>query len=46
MANGLLAGFFSDPLWNDGWLYGWQIPCILLLIAIISFWVMYRRKQM
>ncbi len=24
----------------------WQIPLVILLIAIIVFWIMYRRKQM
>jgi hypothetical protein len=46
MLNGLLANFFTDPLWANGFLYGWQIPCIILLIAIIIFWVQYRKKQM
>ena len=24
----------------------WQIPAVLVLIALIVFWVMYRRRQM
>lgn len=45
MLNAMLAGFF-DPLWSGGFLYVWQIPAIILLIAIIIFWVQYRKKQM
>ena len=28
------------------WLYWWQIPLFLLMIALVVFWVMYRRRQM
>ncbi len=41
----MLAGLM-DPIWTNGWLYWYQIPMIILLIAIIVGWVMYRRKQM
>jgi len=41
----MLAGI-TDAIWPGGWLYWWQLPAIVLLIAIIIFWVMYRRKQM
>lgn len=44
----VLAGIM-DPIANDGFLnafYWWQVPLIILLIAIIVGWVMYRRKQM
>lgn len=46
--SGMLAGFFS-PIAKDGWLsafYWWQIPVLILLIAIIIFWVRYRKSQM
>jgi len=33
-------------LFGIEWLYAWQIPLVLLLIALIVFWVIYRRKQM
>ena len=28
------------------WLYWWQLPLILLLVALIVFWRIYRNKQM
>lgn len=40
-----LAGFF-DPMWEDGWLFWWQLPVILLLVGLIIFWVQYRKRQM
>jgi hypothetical protein len=40
-----LAGF-TDPIWQDGWLFWWQVPLIILLIAIIIGYMMYRRRQM
>jgi len=33
-------------LWGQEWLYWWQIPLLILLIALIIGWVMYRRRQM
>jgi len=33
-------------LFGIEWLYWWQIPLLVLLIALVAFWVMYRRKQM
>ncbi len=33
-------------LWGIDWLYWWQIPMIILLIALIIFWKIYRSKQM
>ncbi len=29
-----------------GWVQWWQIVLLIVLIALIVFWVMYRRKQM
>ena len=29
-----------------GWVQPWQIVLLLVLIALIVFWMMYRRKQM
>ena len=29
-----------------GWMVWWQIPLLLVLIALVVFWVMYRRRQM
>ncbi|HUT56403.1 MAG TPA: hypothetical protein VNA25_00855 [Phycisphaerae bacterium] len=26
--------------------YWWQIPLVIVLVGLIIFWVMYRRKQM
>jgi cytochrome c-type biogenesis protein CcmH/NrfF len=47
MLNMVLAeGFFDKTLWEGGWLYVWQLPAIALLIGIIIFWMIYRRKQM
>ncbi len=28
------------------WLFWWQIPLILLLIALLVFWKIYRNRQM
>lgn len=28
------------------WLFWWQLPLVLLLIAILVFWKIYRNKQM
>ena len=33
-------------LWGFEWLYWWQIPMVLLLIALIIFWKVYRSKTM
>ena len=33
-------------LWGMTWLYWWQIPMLLLLVALLIFWKMYRNKQM
>jgi hypothetical protein len=32
-------------LWGIGWLFWWQIPLALILIGLIVFLVMYRRRQ-
>jgi hypothetical protein len=42
----MMAFSFTDPIWTDGWLFWWQVPLIILLIAIIVGWIMYRRRQM
>ena len=42
----LLASFLTEPLWKDGFLFVWQIPAVLVMVGLIIFWVMYRRKQM
>ena len=36
---------------DEGWSFGdmfvwWQIPLVLLLVGLIVFWVIYRRRQM
>ncbi len=42
-----MLGFsFFETIPGVSFMYWWQIPAIILLIAIIIFWVMYRRKQM
>jgi hypothetical protein len=46
MPSAMLASIWDTPIWPNGFLYWWQIPAFILLIAIIIFWVMYRRKQM
>ena len=46
MTNSTLVAGFWDTISFLPFLYWWQVPCILLLVAIIIFWVMYRRKQM
>ena len=28
------------------WLYWWQLPLVILLIALIVFWRIYRSKQL
>jgi cytochrome c-type biogenesis protein CcmH/NrfF len=28
------------------WLYWWQLPLLALLVAVIVFYVIYRRRQM
>ena len=33
-------------LFGVEWLFLWQIPLVVLLIALIVFWNIYRRKQM
>ena len=33
-------------LWGIEWLFWWQIPLLLILIGLIVFLVMYRRRQM
>jgi len=35
----VLAGWTEAFFW-------WQIPLVLLLIGLIVFWIMYRRRQM
>jgi len=43
-----LAGFF-EPISEEGffsYIYWWQIPVLLLMIALIIFWVQYRKRQM
>jgi hypothetical protein len=32
-------------LWGIEWLYWWQIPLLLILIGLIVFLVMYRKRQ-
>ena len=34
-----------EPI-GDSFFYWWQIPVVLLLVALIIFWVQYRKKQM
>ncbi len=49
MMDATLLGGLWDPIGKDGilqYLSWYQIPAIILLIAIIIFWVIYRRKQM
>lgn len=47
LSNAILADFLDKTLPSPfSFLYLWQLPVIVLLIAIIIFWVMYRRKQM
>lgn len=47
MSNLVLAeSIFDKALWEGGWLYWWQLPAVAMLVAIIIFWMMYRRKQM
>ena len=41
----MLAGFM-DPLWEDSIFYWWQVPVVLLLVALIIFWMQYRKRQM
>ncbi len=33
-------------LFGIEWLYWWQIPLLLILVGLIIFLVMYRRRQM
>ncbi|MDY6913776.1 MAG: hypothetical protein SVT52_04900 [Planctomycetota bacterium] len=33
-------------LFGISWLFPWQIPLVILLILLIVFWNIYRRKQM
>ena len=43
-----LAGFTS-PISEEGFLsyiYWWQLIALALLVALIIFWVQYRKKQM
>ena len=28
------------------WLFWWQVPLFLLVVVLIVFWVVYRRRQM
>ena len=37
---------FMSPLWEDSIFYVWQIPVVLILVALIIFWMQYRKKQM
>lgn len=32
-------------IWGE-WIHWWQIVLLLVMIALIVFWTMYRRKQM
>lgn len=41
LAAGADSGFRFGELFS--W---WQLPLVLLVIALIVFWVMYRRRQM
>jgi len=41
-----LAFDFFAPLWTDSFFYWYQIPLLLALIAIIVFWLRYRKRQM
>ena len=40
MMNSMMLASFSD------YVSGWQLLLVVLLIAVIIFYVMYRRKQM
>ena len=40
MATPVMLAAFRDLF------YWWQIPLVIVLIGLIIFWVMYRRKQM
>ena len=42
----MLANWFMDPLWEGSWFYGWQVPLVILVVALIIFWMQYRKKQM
>jgi hypothetical protein len=33
-------------LWGVEWLFWWQIPLLLILIGLVVFLIMYRRRQM
>ncbi len=33
-------------LWGQEWLVWWQIPLFILLILVIIFYVVYRRRQL
>jgi len=37
---------FTQPIWEDGFLFWWQIPVVLLLVGLIIFWTQYRKRQM
>ena len=41
----MLAGF-ADPIWKDGFIYWWQVPLLLVVVALVIFLVMYKRRQM
>ena len=32
-------------LWGIEWLFWWQIPLLLILVGLIVFLVIYRRRQ-
>ena len=32
-------------LWGISWLWWWQLPLFALVIALVVFWVVYRRRQ-
>lgn len=40
-----VAGLW-DPIWEDGFLFWWQVPMLLVLAALVVGWIMYRRRQM
>jgi hypothetical protein len=32
-------------LWGQEWLFWWQIPLALILVGLVVFLIMYRRRQ-
>jgi len=32
-------------LWGIEWLFWWQLPLVLVLVGLIAFLVIYRRRQ-